>query len=239
MGRIHEKRKVNTLPSVLAVFAITQLQAFAAVTIDFNGIPDGTPVSAGNPYAGILNLQAEGSVQYFDGVILHTLSEESSIVDGTLAAVPPSLPPGVPFTAAGNYSSQLSAVFLQPVVGVSFDAYAWRNAGYSYNGFDSNGASFSGSGIIPGILDGGALAPPPPPNAWVTFTPSVPDGGSLISFSIVNRDPSPQNGAFWVDNITFAIVPEPSAIAMLAAGTGFLFILARSRVPGQRKLSKR
>lgn len=226
---------VNTLRNILAVFAITQLQAFAAITIDFNGIPNGTPVSMGNPYAGILNLQAEGSVPYFDGGILYTLSTESSIVDGALSVVPPSLPPGIPFDAGGNYSSQLSAIFLEPVVGVRFDAYAWRNAGYSYSGFDSSGASFSGSGIIPGIIDGGPLAPPPPPNAWVTFTPSIPDGGSLISFSIANRDPTPQNGAFWVDNITFAIVPEPSTIAMLAVGTGFLFILRRRRALGRRE----
>ena len=109
-----------------------------AIIVDFQGIPAGTPVSAGNPYADILNLQATVS-SVVDEPGFPVVTTEATIEnvtytpDGTVvpavAAVPVFYPPTLT-----TYSSQLTATFSQPVFDVSFSAFCFRFAGYTYNG---------------------------------------------------------------------------------------------------------
>ena len=60
---------------------------FAALTIDFNGIADGTPVSANNPYGGILNLQAATANLILNGQTWNQVWTESTIESGVLAGL--------------------------------------------------------------------------------------------------------------------------------------------------------
>jgi hypothetical protein len=197
---------VAVLVLAITLAALDCGSVFAA-TLDFTSTPAGTLVSVGDPYSGILNIQAQG------GVKLENLNrafsffwQESSIQNGALAVVPPSPPAGTEASPV-LYESQLTATFLQPVAGVSFDAWCWRNAGYSYTGVD-DGVAFSGSGTIPGRMDGGATG-------WATFSLNIPSDGYLTGFAISNWDPSPLDGAFWVNDISFAVVPEPATGLLL------------------------
>jgi hypothetical protein len=49
------------LAAIVASFDCSKAHA---TTIDFEGIPDGTPVSAGNPYGGVVNIQTRESFEY-------------------------------------------------------------------------------------------------------------------------------------------------------------------------------
>jgi len=189
-----------------------------AIIVDFQGIPAGTPVSAGNPYADILNLQATVS-SVVDEPGFPVVTTEATIEnvtytpDGTVvpavAAVPVFYPPTLT-----TYSSQLTATFSQPVFDVSFSAFCFRFAGYTYNGFDSLGMPFTGNGIIPGAIDG----PPPFPTSFETFSLTIPAGGYVTDFSITNHDALPNDAAFWVENISFALVPEPRTLTLISVG---------------------
>ena len=58
------KRQSNSLHLILRVLALTMampLNSTQATTIavDFTGIPDGTPVSANNPYAGVVDFDGQ------------------------------------------------------------------------------------------------------------------------------------------------------------------------------------
>ena len=185
--------------------------ALASVTIDFSAFPDGTPVTANNPYAGLLDLQASGGTEWVDsGSGSGILWSESTVANGALAVVPTGeVPPGTPPVW---YYGRLTASFSAPVVAVSFAAWCSRTAGYSYSGVDALGDPFGGSGRIPGYIDGSP--PPPGPGYWVTFTPTIPEGGYLTGFQINNGDPKLDDASFWVNDIMFTPVPEPSTLAL-------------------------
>ena len=158
--------------------------------VDFTNIPDGTSVSQGNLYAGILYLEAiTGNYPWSTGIVS----------DGTLEvqAQPMQTPPP-PFV----YQSHLTGVFLQPVTDVTLVVKCWRNASCSYQGVDKKGVGFNTSGlVIPGMIDGN---PPPLPPGWVTVRLTIPTDGHLVSFHIGNRDDGNNaNGAFWLKSISF------------------------------------
>lgn len=200
----------------------------AATTIHFGDYPDGTLVSAHNPYAGILDIQAAGGTDYgSNGVswprVFGTFWTESSIRNGVLevmssGAVPPDC------YDAGQHYSRLTATFSQPVIGVSFDAWCYRPGIYSYRGLDAGGASFTGGGTILGIIDNGI-----PPGTWITYAPNIPSGGFLTEFHITNNDPGASSGAFWINDISFTVIPEPRLVTLLALATAGLLTLRRRR----------
>ena len=200
------------MPSALVTFLLINLSHTLqgqSVVINFNAIPDGTLVSANNPYGGALNIQALEITDYqvytANDVIYYSTSTEASIVGGSLTVLPL-------YTTDFNYyqsRSEMTATFEQPVIGVSFDAWCWRNAVYTYSGVDGNQLPLSSWGIIPGVVESGT-AP-----ELATYSLNLPAGGYLTSFSISNRDYHTANAAFWVNNIVFTTVPEPSTAVLL------------------------
>ena len=51
---------------LMLVIGMTLINVHAAIiTLDFEGIPDGTPVAANNPYAGVVNLQGQVDYRFY------------------------------------------------------------------------------------------------------------------------------------------------------------------------------
>jgi hypothetical protein len=190
-----------------------------ADVVDFTGIPDGSLISLGNPYAGVLTLEGHGTTRLFAPPdILTDVSHEAIISanapfhtgDNAIAAVADADAPG--FTAY-RWESDVTATFLQPVFNVSFETFVWRTAGYTYDATNGAGDAIHASGIITGNLEsGGSLT-------WQHINLDVPDGYYLTGFGITNGDNGNNfDGAVWVDNISFAPVPEPGATLLLTFG---------------------
>ena len=205
---------------LVSVFALIALEGGAA-TIDFNSIPDGTPVSAGNPYAGVLDIQAYGSEMAYPtgGGVEIPVSQESTIQNGVLFAGACNFfapPPGYTLDGMGGFRTSLTATFLRAVTEVSFafnvETY-W--ARYSYQGIDANGVPFGGGGLLYALFPGGT---------WQTVNPPIPAGGYLTGFSIGDLDNVPGNASFSVDDISFTVVPDPSMFLAgdFLAGLGIL-----------------
>jgi len=205
---------------IAAISVVFSASSANATVVDFNGIPEGTPVSVGNPYAGVLNIDAKVQWTTIDG----TFSAEGII--GTHAPFYPSgdgvvqaLPPLIPDTF--EFSSEVTASFLQPVIDGTMDVFVFRNAGYSYTGADDVGDIFNGGGVITGNIESGGLL------TWQQIGLSLPLGYHLTGFTIDNHDPANSDAAVWVDNVAFTVVPEPSTAALLDLGLGLLSVLFR------------
>jgi hypothetical protein len=217
------------LPS-LAVVIATALLGFCspahAIVIDFNEIPDGTLLSAGDPYDSVLDLQGQSTAFLFTPPdVITPISTASTITNVNVPfrsgdSVVQTLSPFV--DGAFKYSAQVTGTFLQPVVDVSFDAFANRTAGYSYTGADDVGNILSLSGTIIGNIESGGLLD------WQRIDLTLPVGYHLTSFDVANSDPGPSDGAVWIDNISFALIPEPSAVALIATGA-IAMLLKRRR----------
>lgn len=200
------------------IFAICP--SASAIVIDFNGIPDGTLVSAGDPYAGVVDVQAKVQWMTADGTLMAegtitTQAPQRDIGDGVVQALPPFV-----FPDGGNLMSDVTATFLQPVTDGGFDVFVFRNASYSYTGANGTGDIFNGSGFITGFLESGNTL------TWQHFDLSLPTGYNLTGFNVNNHDPaSPDAAAVWLDNLSFALVPEPSTVEMLGLGASVLLSL--------------
>ncbi len=214
------------VPALATVFAALSIQETSvAATLHFGDYVDGTHASAANPYTGILNLQAKGGTDYlFFGEtsrsgVLRTFWTESTIRGGVLEVKSSREIPDNCYAVKSR--SELTADFALPVVDVSFAAFCYRPAVYTYSGFDNANNPFSGGGTILGVYDG------VPYGTRTTFALEIPDGGYLTQFQVTNNDDSPDNGAFWISDITFSAVstiPEPSALVLVTIGAArFLF----------------
>jgi hypothetical protein len=204
-------------PIVLLILVFTL--PCKGIVVDFNNIPNGTLVSANNPYAGILDIQASAGPDWF--VPEHELEPggmgiawmESTIFDGYLPVIPLFDPP--PGTSLGeNWYARITATFSQPVTNVSFDAFTYRYAVYRYTAVDANG-------LTSNVLGGETQNDPFAPLSFDTFNLSIPEGSYVTSFEITNADGgSPLDAAIWVDNIRFDLAVSPVADA---GSTGMLF----------------
>ena len=154
-----------------------------AIVVDFNDIPNGTLVSANNPYAGILNIEASAGPLWVafredQRDQMGTIWVESAISNGYLEVLPSyevEIPPEVPSDAEfiDEVQSRIMATFLGPVTNVSFDAFTYRQAGYRYTIVDANGVTSN----VPG---GVTQEDPSAPFAFDTFNLNIPNGSDVI-----------------------------------------------------------
>lgn len=211
---------------VLWVMALNLTQANEAlITADFNAFPDGTLVLPSHPFNGILQIQAEAAQDWYD----YNTGESGRILTpavirlGSIEVLP------VSYEWAYRYIASFTATFLEPVTDVSFKLMNYRTAGYQFSGLDAAGLAFSGNGSIDGLVEDPIREP------WVTVSLTIPDGGYLSAFTIENRDIRPDDAAVWVDDISYAPIPEPTGGALLLLGLG----LVGAHRFASRKLSPR
>lgn len=201
-----------------ALAAAWTCERAAATIIDFEGIPDGTPVSSLNPYAAIANIQATAtfSTPIVGGGAVDDPAE-ATIVNGWIEVLHPnSSPPSLATWVAG----EMTADFLQPVVNVAFDVGAEWQGGYTFQARNSQGAVFmspwtSTGGLTPGVT-------------WVHIEVPLPEGYGLTQLQYRNfdRDGRRYLAMFLIDNIRFDVagVPDTGNGALLLAlgGAGML-----------------
>lgn len=205
---------------LIAAFAAIYCPAGRAITIDFNGIPNGTPVSAGNPYGGLVNIQGWAYAYPYDfGNPGLRVSLEATIQDGAIEVFPP---PWVPGTAPGS-ESELVATFLQPVTDVTF-----KLAGYWFNGYSLTAVDGLGNSII---TSGGVGHPQPSLSSYEHIVVPVPPGYWVTELKLGSRglDTDP---AFRLDDLSFELAPVPdsaSSATLLALASLGLLAFARIR----------
>ena len=190
------------------------------ITLDFTGIPDGTLVSANNPYAGVVNFSGQADFQLIDDsqfppTASHLLIENGAIRSGGIwmgVSPWPVLPPSVemlgpPGLALERVYATLTATFLEPVRGLTFttgeSAYY---VAYIFDGLDANGSPFHGFGQSYNDI-------PVPPGSFSHMTIlDAPEGGYFTKLTLSNW--SYWDPEFEVYDITLrgVGVPEPAPL---------------------------
>ncbi len=217
----------------IAALASVCLPTARGVIIDFEGIPDGTPVSAGSPYAGVAVIQATSTaaLQLFNDQTARWRSAldyaEGTIVSGAALVLHPELVLR-PIDSLESYRSEMVVSFLQPVVNVSFNAMAGFGS-YSFQGRDEQGATLTGSGIWP---SGGYPT-------WYHIDVSIPAGSFLTQLRLNNLDYFSNRAALiQMDNLSFDVQGVPDAghgaIFLGLSGAGILLLHRWSRAAGAR-----
>jgi hypothetical protein len=212
----------------LALVLTATLASADTITIDFTGIPDGTPLSANNPYGGVVNLQAQSGYSYGivdpsvpygigggevwtqTGVITSGWPSDSGNIAFVNSAPGSILPAGA---WALRSMTSLTATFLVPVTEVSFTTLvaSYWPYGFDYQGVDRNGVAFSGTGVVEY------------PHQWATTVVDVPNGGYFTQLQISNwedsfmlNDGTPAGGGIQaLKSMTLEFsneVPEPSSL---------------------------
>ena len=198
--------------------------ASTAAIIDFNGISDGTLVSAGNPHLGVVNLTALSVTEYTVSGSLPTLTlSNPGIVQGGVVALVPQDNPG-----AVRFVTSLTADFLTPVTDVSFDVAAYRHGVYEFVAVDDTGHTITGGPTKTGT---GGLETLDPHHIVVP----LPAGYSLVKLDIFDVDPGLASASMWIDNLAFtANVPDSGSyamqIGMISLGLGCMALRRKTRV---------
>jgi hypothetical protein len=206
----------------IALLAAVCLPTVRGVIIDFEGIPDGTPVSAGNPYAGLAVIQATAASRTLipPDLVDSTLDvREGTILHGAVFVLPPD-----PGSLGFDFGTEIVVNFLQPAVNLGFDAMVEMPGLYSFQGRDEQGATFTGGGIL---SSGGPLS-------WFHIDVSIPPGSFLTQLRLSNHDNVHGVGALiQMDNIRFDVhgVPDSgSGVILLGlSGAGIYLLQRRSR----------
>jgi hypothetical protein len=190
------------------------------ISIDFTGIPDGTPLSAGNPYRSVMDLQAQAGYWFAAPLISRdvprTFTEvrvpSGSIQNGvvTVEPAPCSLVPR-PVDMLHSQKS-VTATFHEPVSEVTFTALDRSEFfNFTYQGVDGNGSRFSDINYASAI-------------GLSTYVLQAPAGGYLTQIELVSTDDIWWTsdgslagfGEFSLNSMELTFmdrVPEPSALA--------------------------
>ena len=206
----------------IAALSAVSLPAVQGVIIDFEGIPDGTPVSAGNPYAGLAVIQATATGRtLIPGDPLNSTfdAREGIILNGAVFLYPED--PGL---LGFDFSTEIVINFLQPALNLGFDAMVELPGHYSFQGRDEQGATFTGGGIL---SSGGYPS-------WFHVDVSIPPGSFLTQLQLNNHD-NVNNGATLIqlDNIRFEVAGVPDtgngAILLGLSGAGIFLLQVLKR----------
>jgi hypothetical protein len=215
--------------SILALAALIMAgssQAVRATLIDFNNIPVGTPVSLGNPYAGVVDIQARAGVEGFFPFPNYVIKwAEATIENGVAPSGGGNQTPLLavswpePRTIDDNrYRGEISITFADPVNDLSFDGFAYRPAAYSYTAVDAAGATFTDQGRLGPLVSIGD-----PATDWQHIRLQPPSGFKITGLTLNNGDPKVLDAGIWIDNISFNAAPVPEAEAtLLLLGLGSL-----------------
>lgn len=189
--RDHMRFLIVSTTAITLLTAVSGPTARAAI-IGFDGIRDATPVSAGNPYAGVLTIDARLGWIPFGATELQFLPSLiwGEQIDTNIAA------PGNPVVQM----SEMTATFSQPVADVSFDGWATQPTVYEYFGANGSGETFTGSGTI--LVPFGTFE-------LVPVDLTLPSGYFLTHFKITNTNPGGLGYDFRVDNIAFTLASAP------------------------------
>lgn len=203
-----------------AVLAIS-CAAARATTIDFNGIPDGTPVSAGNDYAGLVNIEASVYRLLPDGSVPPNYNQfvrtPVTIQNGAVRLQPPYDPLAV------GYGSELFLTFLQPVVDISYSYSAWWEISCKVTAVDGMGNTITIYGPTGGV-QAGAM-----PRHIVI---PVPAGYGVTALTMGNYDKTDGDAWFTFDDLSFQVTAVPDSghsWALLALSCLGLIAFARLR----------
>ena len=226
--------RVIGLGFIFILAAATTTQNAEATVIDFNNIPDGTPVSEGNPYAGILVIESRaGWIGPPDWPPVWTSVDAEWVeiwlptlvgagrVDTYLGDRQPPLPPGPEFHGwRFIMQSYLTATFLEPVTDVSFQGLA-AGVFYAYQGVNGAGDVYTRNGLI----DRG-----PPGFGGAKYELTLPDGYYLTQFYMGSHS-SGSGYDFSIDDIAFTRVGVPdSGSSAVLLGLGFVGVLSISHL---------
>jgi hypothetical protein len=175
------------------------------INLDFTRMQDGTPLSAVNPYAGILDFDGEAgaALSYGDTGGYPEPGEtwaDAGVVEGGVLVVATS-------EFVKTAVASLEVTFLQPVKGLVFvtKTVPW-NVEYSYEGIDQNGNPFSGLGVTPfDTTDKEGRSTP------YTTVLNAPNGGHFTELHLWNW--SYGYAGFSLNSLTLQSVPEPPALS--------------------------
>jgi hypothetical protein len=238
--------KAHLLPCglalVLAALASLDFRGVQAttITLDFTGIPDGTPLSANNPYGGVVNLSALSGYRYSGpqidpeyGPIESEVWAETGIIQGGAVFVNPApgniIPPGG-FSLKSMTS--LTATFLAPVDELTFTTFGWWWRGIEYQGIDGNGVPFQGSGNTPlKVLNRSTTILDAPAGGYFTeLKLSDWEANTTLGDGTVTG-----GGQFWLESLSVRLsdaVPEPIPLAE----QGFLLLILGAAPFARRRL---
>src|ERR1035438_5576588 len=229
---LHRSRLVSGLCVIMLVVA-AQASTF---TIDFNDIPNGTPLSQFSSFAfgGVLTLQGQEYEQW--GYSPPTFPEYSSrtvaagVFNGgqlqTILTFEPSQYPGIDLRSV-FYDTTLTGTFLSgQVISLTFDSSGAPWHSYSCYGVDQNGVPFTSYGFV-GL-------PNPGNNGQGSGTTVItaPTGGYLTGFDVDNSDQNPNWATLSLDNITVTVIPESAGLwALLTLALAGLILRNKRAVP--------
>jgi len=233
--------KELSLPSAsiltLASLMVTgSWQTVRATLIDFNNIPVGTAVSLGNPYAGVVDIQARAGVEgFFPPPNYVATWAEATIQNGVAPGGGANQTPLLavfwqePRTTDDiRYRGEIRITFAEPVNDLSFDGFAYRPASYSYTAIDAAGTMFTDQGGLGPQVDIGD-----PATDWQHVRLEPPPGFKITGLILNNGDPKTLDAGIWIDNIAFnaARVPEAEATLLLLGLGSLILCLGRQLRP--------
>jgi hypothetical protein len=220
MWHSEKQWRIACTVALLTVMSLVKVQA-GIVALNLSGIPDGTPVSANNPYSGVVNLHGQADFQFM-GVELPYPSVNLSADNGSIRSGAiwmgvnplgwPEPPPGTDTDyRTQRVTAALTATFLQPVIGLAFttEVFAY-SVNYQFEGLDGSGSPFSGSGST---SDGSMQSPGRFDGAFAyTMNLNAPEGGYFTKLALSNWAYGGGSATFQVYDIAVQTlgVPEPS-----------------------------
>ncbi len=180
----------------------------SVINVDLSSILEGTVVSANEPYGGALIITGGQSANiypetdYQEATIQKSASSRS-VPQGCIQAEYS----GPLCISLGTFATGVHVQFLEPVTDLSFGLACWRYGGFKWTAINEQGqtlSDYSGPGDPGFPPDTGVVSK----FQFLPFDVSLPTGYHFTSFDWANGDACSINGALWIDDISFTVVPD-------------------------------